>query len=150
MVKAIQVTEPCTHHGARGGYVVAVERGFVFTDAELHVVESLPSGFTDESVRLNEGGCDSRGRFYCGSRPRSRRPPWPTRGIPGRLLGALRRRAGIEQRPERAGKRGRGVLDEDSDHDRGAFPMNARPQIAFSRLVSSRPPWLRPFAAAVA
>lgn len=52
---------------ASGGFIVAVERGFVFTDDDLVVEESLPEVFSDPAVRLNEGGCDPQGRFYCGS-----------------------------------------------------------------------------------
>jgi sugar lactone lactonase YvrE len=113
MVRAIQVTESCTHHGegpfwdsrvgrlffvdmlvgvvaewdtsgsverhvvgdvaavvrarARGGYVLAVERGFAFASDDFSVVETLPPVFADETVRMNDGGCDPQGRFYCGS-----------------------------------------------------------------------------------
>jgi sugar lactone lactonase YvrE len=113
MVRAVQVTESCTHHGegpfwdsrvgrlffvdmlagvvvewdtlgpvkrhvvgdvaavmrarARGGYVLAVERGFAFVNGDFSVVETLPQVFADETVRMNEGGCDPQGRFYCGS-----------------------------------------------------------------------------------
>ena len=52
---------------ARGGYVLAVERGFAFANDDFSVVEALPPVFADESVRMNDGGCDPRGRFYCGS-----------------------------------------------------------------------------------
>lgn len=52
---------------SRGGYVVAVERGFAFASDDLGVVELLPEVFADESIRMNEGGCDPQGRFYCGS-----------------------------------------------------------------------------------
>jgi sugar lactone lactonase YvrE len=50
-----------------GGFVVAVERGFVLTDDALAVTETLPPVFETDSVRMNEGGCDPQGRFYCGS-----------------------------------------------------------------------------------
>lgn len=50
-----------------GGYVVAVERGFVLTDAELRATHRLPELWSDPGVRMNEGGCDPSGRFYCGS-----------------------------------------------------------------------------------
>jgi sugar lactone lactonase YvrE len=52
---------------ARGGYVLAVERGFALADDDLGVVETLPTVFADETVRMNDGGCDPQGRFYCGS-----------------------------------------------------------------------------------
>jgi len=50
-----------------GGFVVGVERGFVLTDESLAVIETLPPVFDDPAVRMNEGGCDPQGRFYCGS-----------------------------------------------------------------------------------
>jgi sugar lactone lactonase YvrE len=50
-----------------GGYVVAVERGFVLTDAELRPTHRLPELWRDTTLRMNEGGCDPSGRFYCGS-----------------------------------------------------------------------------------
>ncbi|WP_026533457.1 SMP-30/gluconolactonase/LRE family protein [Arthrobacter sp. H41] len=50
-----------------GGYVIGVERGFAFADASFSTVEAGPVAFTDPSVRMNDGGCDPRGRFLCGS-----------------------------------------------------------------------------------
>lgn len=49
-----------------GGAVIAVERGFALEDAdgELHL---LPELWADPGVRMNDGGCDPDGRFYCGS-----------------------------------------------------------------------------------
>jgi sugar lactone lactonase YvrE len=49
-----------------GGAVIAVERGFVLEDAagDLH---ALPELWADPTLRMNEGGCDPDGRFYCGS-----------------------------------------------------------------------------------
>jgi len=49
-----------------GGAVIAVERGFALEDAdgELHL---LPDLWADPGVRMNDGGCDPDGRFYCGS-----------------------------------------------------------------------------------
>ena len=51
---------------AGGGAVIAVERGFLLEapDGEL---TALPELWSDPGVRLNEGGCDPDGRFYCGS-----------------------------------------------------------------------------------
>ena len=51
---------------AGGGLVVAVERGFAFVDDEGRV-EPLPELWEDPGVRMNEGGTDPQGRFYCGS-----------------------------------------------------------------------------------
>lgn len=59
---------------ASGGFIVAVEHGFVFTDDELVVRERLPEVISDPLVRLNEGGCDPQGRFYCGSMAYSEAP----------------------------------------------------------------------------
>ncbi|WP_017605812.1 SMP-30/gluconolactonase/LRE family protein [Nocardiopsis alkaliphila] len=49
-----------------GGAVLAVERGFALegADGTVTTLEPLWSG---EDVRMNEGGCDPEGRFYCGS-----------------------------------------------------------------------------------
>jgi sugar lactone lactonase YvrE len=49
-----------------GGAVIAVERGFLLEDAGGTLSE-LPPVFSDHAVRMNEGGCDPDGRFYCGS-----------------------------------------------------------------------------------
>jgi sugar lactone lactonase YvrE len=49
-----------------GGAVIAVERGFTLEgpDGALTVQDPV---WTDPSVRMNEGGCDPDGRFWCGS-----------------------------------------------------------------------------------
>ena len=49
-----------------GGAVVAVERGLVLLDVDGAVVK-LPEVWSDPTVRMNDGGCDPDGRFYCGS-----------------------------------------------------------------------------------
>jgi sugar lactone lactonase YvrE len=49
-----------------GGAVVAVERGFLL-EAPDGSMSALPEVWTDERLRMNEGGCDPQGRFYCGS-----------------------------------------------------------------------------------
>ena len=49
-----------------GGMVVAVERGFALVDQDGSV-RALPEIWSDPSVRMNDGGCDPAGRFYCGS-----------------------------------------------------------------------------------
>jgi sugar lactone lactonase YvrE len=50
----------------QGGAVIGVERGFALEepDGTLTTLEEL---WTDPGVRMNEGGCDPDGRFYCGS-----------------------------------------------------------------------------------
>lgn len=50
-----------------GGFVVAVERGFVVLDECWAPVRPEVEVWTDPGVRMNEGGCDPQGRFYCGS-----------------------------------------------------------------------------------
>ncbi len=49
-----------------GGAVIAVERGFALEDAD-GTVTALDPVWTDPSIRMNEGGCDPDGRFWCGS-----------------------------------------------------------------------------------
>lgn len=51
---------------AAGGLVVAVERGFVLVDGEGGAGPVRPA-FDEPDVRMNDGGCDPAGRFYCGS-----------------------------------------------------------------------------------
>lgn len=50
-----------------GGAVLALERGFAFADDDLTQVQPLEEIWSDPSIRMNEGGCDPDGRFYCGS-----------------------------------------------------------------------------------
>ncbi|MFC3299534.1 SMP-30/gluconolactonase/LRE family protein [Arthrobacter agilis] len=50
-----------------GGYVIGVERGFVFADESFSTLEQGPEAFGDTAVRMNDGGCDPAGRFLCGS-----------------------------------------------------------------------------------
>jgi sugar lactone lactonase YvrE len=49
-----------------GGAVLGVERGFALEEADGEIT-LLPELWTDPGVRMNEGGCDPDGRFYCGS-----------------------------------------------------------------------------------
>ena len=49
-----------------GGAVLGIERGFALEDPD-GVVRALDELWSDPSVRMNEGGCDPDGRFYCGS-----------------------------------------------------------------------------------
>lgn len=49
-----------------GGAVIAVERGFVLESPDGRL-ERRGEIWTDSQVRMNEGGCDPDGRFYCGS-----------------------------------------------------------------------------------
>ena len=49
-----------------GGAVIALERGFALEDAD-GTLRALPEIWSDPSIRMNDGGCDPQGRFYCGS-----------------------------------------------------------------------------------
>ena len=49
-----------------GGAVIGVERGFALQDPD-GTIRTLPELWDDSGVRMNEGGCDPDGRFYCGS-----------------------------------------------------------------------------------
>jgi sugar lactone lactonase YvrE len=49
-----------------GGAVIAVERGFTLEDAD-GALTPLDPVWSDPGVRMNEGGCDPDGRFWCGS-----------------------------------------------------------------------------------
>ncbi|MDQ2699993.1 MAG: SMP-30/gluconolactonase/LRE family protein [Actinomycetota bacterium] len=50
----------------RGGAVIAVERGFLLEDPDGSLTRLEPV-WDDDGIRMNEGGCDPDGRFYCGS-----------------------------------------------------------------------------------
>jgi sugar lactone lactonase YvrE len=49
-----------------GGAVIGIERGFALEDADGSV-RPLGEIWSEPTVRMNEGGCDPDGRFYCGS-----------------------------------------------------------------------------------
>jgi sugar lactone lactonase YvrE len=57
----------------QGGAVIGVERGFALEDAD-GTLTHLDELWTDARVRMNEGGCDPDGRFYCGSMAYDQRP----------------------------------------------------------------------------
>jgi sugar lactone lactonase YvrE len=50
-----------------GGYVLATENQFVLLGPDLTEEKVLPPVFTDSLIRMNDGGCDPQGRFYCGT-----------------------------------------------------------------------------------
>jgi sugar lactone lactonase YvrE len=56
-----------------GGAVIAVERGFTLEDADGTLTPLQPV-WSDAGVRMNEGGCDPDGRFWCGSMAYDQRP----------------------------------------------------------------------------
>jgi sugar lactone lactonase YvrE len=51
---------------ASGGLVVGTERGFALLDAAGRV-ETEVGAFCDPGARMNDGGTDRQGRFFCGS-----------------------------------------------------------------------------------
>jgi sugar lactone lactonase YvrE len=57
----------------QGGSVIGVERGFALEDAD-ETLTHLGDLWADDQVRMNEGGCDPDGRFYCGSMAYDQRP----------------------------------------------------------------------------
>lgn len=57
----------CLRPRASGGFVVALERGFALDDGDGSPLRQLGEVWADHRVRMNEGGCDPDGRFYCGS-----------------------------------------------------------------------------------
>jgi sugar lactone lactonase YvrE len=58
---------------SRGGAVIGVERGFALEGAD-GTLTRLDELWADGQVRMNEGGCDPDGRFYCGSTAYGQRP----------------------------------------------------------------------------
>jgi len=52
---------------ASGGAVLALKDRFVVTDGDLGQLRTVAVVELKPGVRLNEGGCDPDGRFYCGS-----------------------------------------------------------------------------------
>src|SRR3954468_7961071 len=56
-----------------GGAVIGVERGFALEEAD-GTLSALPQLWADEGIRMNEGGCDPDGRFYCGSMAYDQQP----------------------------------------------------------------------------
>jgi sugar lactone lactonase YvrE len=52
---------------AGGGFIVATEHGFSLFDSGFRPLRELASVLDDPAIRLNEGGCDPAGRFFCGT-----------------------------------------------------------------------------------
>jgi sugar lactone lactonase YvrE len=57
----------------RGGAVIGVERGFALEEAD-GTIKHMDELWTDTNIRMNEGGCDPDGRFYCGSMAYDQQP----------------------------------------------------------------------------
>jgi sugar lactone lactonase YvrE len=49
-----------------GGAVIGVRRGFALEEPD-GALRTLPDLWGGDGVRMNDGGCDPDGRFYCGS-----------------------------------------------------------------------------------
>jgi sugar lactone lactonase YvrE len=58
---------------SRGGAVIGVERGFAL-ESETGQITVLPELWTETGIRMNEGGCDPQGNFWCGSMASDQRP----------------------------------------------------------------------------
>ncbi len=58
---------------SRGGAVIGVERGFALEEPDGSLTR-LDELWSDPGLRMNEGGCDPDGRFYCGSMAYDRTP----------------------------------------------------------------------------
>ena len=56
-----------------GGAVLGIERGFALEDPD-GTITRLGDLWSGGDVRMNEGGCDPDGRFYCGSMAYDKRP----------------------------------------------------------------------------
>jgi sugar lactone lactonase YvrE len=56
-----------------GGAVIAIERGFALEEPD-GTLSRLGDLWSDDGVRMNEGGCDPDGRFYTGSMAYDQRP----------------------------------------------------------------------------
>jgi sugar lactone lactonase YvrE len=53
---------------SKGGCVLAIERGFAFQpNLDSDTFEPLERSIPLTDLRMNDGGCDPDGRFYCGS-----------------------------------------------------------------------------------
>ncbi|PSK92943.1 sugar lactone lactonase YvrE [Murinocardiopsis flavida] len=59
---------------AGGGLVAAVRRGFALVEPDGSV-RGLGALWSDPAVRMNDGGCDPDGRFYCGTLSAPGAPP---------------------------------------------------------------------------
>lgn len=56
-----------------GGAVIGIERGFALEEPD-GTLNRLPEVWSDRGLRMNEGGCDPDGRFYCGNMAYDRTP----------------------------------------------------------------------------
>jgi len=56
-----------------GGAVIGIERGFALEEPDGSIVR-LDDLWDDRNLRMNDGGCDPDGRFYCGSMAYDKQP----------------------------------------------------------------------------
>ena len=56
-----------------GGAVIGVERGFALEESDGAITQ-LGELWANDGIRMNDGGCDPDGRFYCGSMAYDQRP----------------------------------------------------------------------------
>jgi sugar lactone lactonase YvrE len=56
-----------------GGAILGIERGFALEDPD-GTITRLGDLWSGGDVRMNEGGCDPDGRFYCGTMAYDKRP----------------------------------------------------------------------------
>src|SRR5699024_5598066 len=56
-----------------GGAVIGIGRGLLLEDADGTATKTIQV-WDDPSIRMNDGGCDPDGRFYCGSMGYDQRP----------------------------------------------------------------------------
>lgn len=70
-VRTAEVGTPvgCLAPRRSGGWVLATEKGFVLTDADLALLDPVraPVLAADDGLRFNDGGCDAAGRFFAGT-----------------------------------------------------------------------------------
>jgi sugar lactone lactonase YvrE len=89
----------------QGGAVIGVERGFALEEAN-GTIRHMDELWTDTNVRMNEGGCDPDGRFYCGSMAYDERPGagalyrLDPDGSVGVVLGSVTISNGLEWSPD--------------------------------------------------
>jgi sugar lactone lactonase YvrE len=58
-------TAACWRPRVGGGGVIGTENGYAFVGADSTI--EAHSMFADPALRMNDGGCDPQGRFYCAS-----------------------------------------------------------------------------------
>ncbi len=91
-----------------GGHVIAGERGLILADEDdlWAPVHALPEVWSDDTVRMNEGGCDPLGNLYAGSMAYDQREGgaklyrFDFDGTPEEILDAVTVSNGLEWSPD--------------------------------------------------